>query len=118
MLMAKTKQSKSSKTTAPNKTSSLPEESSTPIDNVVVDVPSENPGHDAVLDEFSMFMANLQQVSSHLNTLRAGFKQLEKKVTKELKQAQKLSKKNRPRPTESLVGLSSLLVLVKSLLHS
>ena len=89
MLMAKTKTAKSAKTTTSSKTASPAPASapapSSPVNNVVVDSPPEHPSHDALLNEFGVFMANLQQVSNHLNTLRSGFKQLEKKVNKELK---------------------------------
>ena len=97
MLMAKTKPSKSAKTPSSSKTASSTSTSDeappVSVDNVVVNTSSEHPSHDALVNEFGVFLANLQQVSNHLNTLRTNFKQLEKKVTKELKQAQKLSKK-------------------------
>ena len=94
MLMAKTKTQKSAKTTSSASVSDpAPPAPPASIDNVVVDHSSNHPSHDALLNEFGVFMANLQQVSNHLNSLRSGFKQLEKKVNKELKQAQKLSKK-------------------------
>ena len=108
MLMAKTKQSKPAKTTSSSKTTSNPPasnpEPSTPVDNVVVDTASDHPSHDALLHEFGVFMASLQQVSNHLNTLRTGFKQLEKKVNKELKQAQKLSKKKQAKANRKPSG--------------
>lgn len=105
MLMAKTKTSKSAKTTSSSKTTSASEtEPPASVDNVVVDNSSDYPSHDALLNEFSVFMANLQQVSNHLNTLRTGFKQLEKKVNKELKQAQKLSKKKQAKANRKPSG--------------
>jgi chromatin remodeling complex protein RSC6 len=108
MLMAKTKQSKPAKTTSSSKTTSNPPvsnpEPSTSVDNVVVDKVSDHPSHDALLHEFGVFMASLQQVSNHLNTLRTGFKQLEKKVNKELKQAQKLSKKKQAKANRKPSG--------------
>ena len=108
MLMAKSKTSKSAKTTSSSKTAS-PAPASTPappapVDNVVVNPPSDHPSHDALLNEFGVFMANLQQVSTHLNTLRTGFKQLEKKVNKELKLAQKLSKKKQAKANRKPSG--------------
>lgn len=105
MLMAKTKTSKSAKTTSSSKTTSASEtEPPASVDNVVVDNSSDYPSHDALLNEFGVFMANLQQVSNHLNTLRTGFKQLEKKVNKELKQAQKLSKKKQAKANRKPSG--------------
>lgn len=108
MLMAKSKTSKSTKTSSSSKTTSntpvSTPESSAPVDNVVVDTSSEHPSHDALLNEFGVFMANLQQVSNHLNTLRTGFKQLEKRVNKELKQAQKLSKKKQAKANRKPSG--------------
>ena len=105
MLMAKTKTSKSAKTTSSSKTTSASEtEPPASVDNVVVDNSSDYPSHDALLNEFGVFMANLQQVTNHLNTLRTGFKQLEKKVNKELKQAQKLSKKKQAKANRKPSG--------------
>ena len=108
MLMAKSKSSKSAKTTSPTKITTSPTTSnntpSTEVDNVVINTNSDNPSHDALLNEFGIFMANLQQVSNHLNTLRTGFKHLEKKVTKELKQAQKLSKKKQAKANRKPSG--------------
>ena len=108
MLMTKSKPSKSTKTSSSSKTTSntpvSTPESSAPVDNVVVDTSSEHPNHDALLNEFGVFMANLQQVSNHLNTLRTGFKQLEKRVNRELKQAQKLSKKKQAKANRKPSG--------------
>jgi len=108
MLMAKTNSSKSAKKSSSSKTaSSAPISDPAPpvsVDNVVVDTPSEHPSHDALLNEFGVFMANLQQVSTHINNLRSGFKQLEKKVNKELKQAQKLSKKKQAKANRKPSG--------------
>ena len=111
MLMAKTKSSKSAKTSSKSAApvsapAPAPAPASTPI-NEVVDSPSSHPSHpshDALLSEFGVFMANLQQVSTHLNNLRTGFKQLEKKVNKELKQAQKLSKKKQAKANRKPSG--------------
>ena len=104
MLMAKTKSSKSAKTSSKSAAPApAPAPASTPV-NEVVDSPSSHPSHDALLSEFGVFMANLQQVSSHLNNLRTGFKQLEKKVNKELKQAQKLSKKKQAKANRKPSG--------------
>ena len=108
MLMAKTKTSKSAKTSSKSAAPvpapvPAPAPASTPV-NEVVDSPSSHPSHDALLSEFGVFMANLQQVSSHLNNLRTGFKQLEKKVNKELKQAQKLSKKKQAKANRKPSG--------------
>ena len=102
MLMAKTKPSKTTKTSVSSKTASST--STSPVNNVVVEQHSTNPNHDIVINEFGVFMANLQQVSNHLNTLRASFKQLEKKVNKELKQAQKLSKKKQAKANRKPSG--------------
>ena len=109
MLMAKSKSSKSAKTTSSTTktTTSPPTSNNTPtteVNNVVVNTSSDNPNHDALLNEFGIFMANLQQVSNHLNTLRTGFKQLEKKVNKELKNAQKLSKKKQAKANRKPSG--------------
>ena len=108
MLMAKTKTQKSAKTTSSSKTASSASASDptslASVNNVVVDSPSDHPSHDALLNEFGIFMANLQQVSNHLNSLRTGFKQLEKKVNKELKQAQKLSKKKQAKANRKPSG--------------
>lgn len=108
MLMAKTKTQKSAKTTSSSKTASSASASDpappASVDNVVVDHSSDHPSHDALLNEFGVFMANLQQVSIHLNSLRSGFKQLEKKVNKELKQAQKLSKKKQAKANRKPSG--------------
>ncbi len=107
MLMAKTKSSKSAKPSPSSKAASpasapVPP-ASTPV-NEVVDTPSSHPSHDALLNDFGEFMANLQQVSNHLTNLRASFKQLEKKVNKELKQAQKLSKKKQAKANRKPSG--------------
>tara|TARA_Y100000748_G_scaffold234440_1_gene198393 strand:+ start:3968 stop:4561 length:594 start_codon:yes stop_codon:yes gene_type:complete len=105
--MAKTKSSKSAKPSPSSKAASpasapVPP-ASTPV-NEVVDTPSSHPSHDALLNDFGEFMANLQQVSNHLTNLRASFKQLEKKVNKELKQAQKLSKKKQAKANRKPSG--------------
>jgi len=101
--MAKTKSSKSAKPSPSSKATSPAPPASTPV-NEVVDTPSSHPSHDALLDDFGEFMANLQQVSNHLTNLRTSFKQLEKKVNKELKQAQKLSKKKQAKANRKPSG--------------
>ena len=104
MLMAKTKSSKSAKPSPSSKAASpAPAPASTPV-NEVVDSPSSHPNHEALLNDFGEFMANLQQVSNHLTNLRTSFKQLEKKVNKELKQAQKLSKKKQAKANRKPSG--------------
>ena len=66
-----------------------------PVNEVVDDKSKEVSSHDAVLNEFTSFQAQLQAVSSQLNLLRSSFKQLEKNVQRELRQAEKLNKKKK-----------------------
>lgn len=111
MLMAKTKQTKasnksSSKSAAPSAAPSTAPPATSDADQVnnVVVSPSEYPSHDALLNEFGTFIAKLQQVSNNLNSLRSSFKVLEKSVHKELKQAQKLSKKKQAKANRKPSG--------------
>lgn len=53
------------------------------------------PAPPALTEDFTAFMAKLQQVTSMLSTLRTEFRQLEKKATRELKAAQKASAKRK-----------------------
>lgn len=103
MLMAKTKSTKASKSSSSSAPPPAPAAEPAPVDNVVVEQ-SEHPSHDALLNEFGVFMAKLQQVSVHINGLRNNFKALEKSVAKELKQAQKLSKKKQAKANRKPSG--------------
>ena len=120
MLMAKSKPSTSSKKTTSASSAKSTNTSDTAVSsnslekkNEIVSS-SEYPSHDALLNEFGTFMAKLQQVGNNLNSLRSSFKQLEKNVHKELKNAQKLSKKSKLKQIENPVDLLNLLVLVRS----
>jgi len=106
MLMAKTKSTKASKSSSSSAPPPAPAAEPAPVDNVVVEhsEQSEHPSHDALLNEFGVFMAKLQQVSVHINGLRNNFKALEKSVAKELKQAQKLSKKKQAKANRKPSG--------------
>jgi upstream activation factor subunit UAF30 len=106
--MAKTNKSSKTSTSAKTASSSSTKTTSSappapPNNNIIVES-AEHPAHDALLNEFGVFMANLQQISNHLTNLRTNFKQLEKKVNKELKLAQKLSKKKQAKANRKPSG--------------
>ena len=94
MLMAKAKVSKASASKAVEPPAP-PVTNEEPVNEVVDDKSKEVSSHDAVLNEFTSFQAQLQAVSSQLNLLRSTFKQLEKNVQRELRQAEKLNKKKK-----------------------
>ena len=85
VIMTKSKKSKTAASSAPPTTPEIPS-------NEVVESTLEiNP----ILEECNAFMASLQELSSRMQQLRTQFKALEKNVGKEIKSAQKLSKKRR-----------------------
>ena len=70
----------------------------TPAPAPVAEAPAAEvaaPAPPALTEDFTAFMAKLQQVTSMLSTLRTEFRQLEKKATRELKAAQKASAKRK-----------------------
>ena len=83
--MTKSKKSKTSASSAP------PPAPEVPSNEVVNAAPEVNP----ILEECNAFMGSLQELSSRMQQLRTQFKALEKNVCKEIKTAQKLSKKKR-----------------------
>ena len=70
----------------------------TPVENERVDVvatPAETTQSSTLTGDFTTFMTRLQQVSSMLSSLKTEFRTLEKKATRELRVAQKVSAKRK-----------------------
>ena len=61
----------------------------------VVDVDPAEKVAETVAADFTAFMSKLQQASTLMSELKAGFRQLEKKATRELRAAQKASAKRK-----------------------
>ena len=103
MLMAKTNKSKTSDVSKIFNKSSFFRTTAPPNNNIIVES-AEHPTHDALINEFGVFMANLQQISNHLTNLRTNFKHLKREVNKELKLAQKLGKKKQAKANRKPSG--------------
>ena len=61
----------------------------------IVEAATETTTSGAVFDQFSCFMAKLQNVSTQMSALRTEFRAIERQVTKDLKIAAKMSQKRK-----------------------
>ena len=117
--MAKAKTDVKAKTvpkkTAPKKTPSKVKEAATEVvESVTETVEAVKPeetedvsGLDALSGEFVGFMTKLQQLGTHISSLKTEFRALEKKATRELRTAQKgLAKKKRKAGNRSPSGFT------------
>ena len=108
--MAPTKQAKTTKSTAPKtpakavkatKAAAKPEPvEAAPVPPTPVAAPATNEvveasAEESIGEQFSQFMSKLQQVAGQFSALRKEFALLEKKCTRELRVAKKLSAKRK-----------------------
>ena len=87
---------KSAKKPAAKKTAPVPEkEVAKPVDETPVVQQSESTVVPQISGEFLEFMTKLQTVNQMISSLKADFRQLEKKAIRELKVAEKASQKRK-----------------------
>lgn len=89
---------KAKKAAAPKKAPAAPKKEEVPVEPVPVETPVEEPVDSVVpqiSSDFLEFMTKLQAVNQMLSSLKADFRLLEKKATRELKAAEKASAKKK-----------------------
>ncbi len=89
---------KAKKAAAPKKAPAAPKKEEVPVESVPVETPVEEPVDSVVpqiSSDFLEFMTKLQAVNQMLSSLKADFRLLEKKATRELKAAEKASAKKK-----------------------
>ena len=75
--------------------SPAPAPAAAPVETAPVDVVADEPLAPLLCQEFTDFMAKLQQVNTLLSSLKTEFRSLEKKALRELKAAQKANAKRK-----------------------